>query len=41
MKTYKKVVMIAQNEPEGSFAAGCPTQKITKPKCSKACAYSF
>lgn len=40
MKTYKKVVVIAQNEPEGSYAAGCPANKVAKTRCSKPCQHN-
>ncbi|MEI7594142.1 MAG: hypothetical protein WCK02_00220 [Bacteroidota bacterium] len=25
MKTYKKAKVVAKNNPQGSYAAGCPT----------------
>ena len=27
MKTYKKVKVIAKNNPQGSYVAGCPADK--------------
>jgi len=26
MKTYKKVKVVAKNDPQGSYVAGCPSQ---------------
>lgn len=27
MKTYKKVKVVAKNNPQGSYVAGCPAEK--------------
>jgi len=29
MKKYKKVQVVAKNNPQGSYAAGCPTGSST------------
>jgi len=36
MKNYSKAMVVAQNSPEGSYAAGCPTN-IGKDTSSSSC----
>lgn len=37
-KTYKKVEVVAKNDPRGTYAAGCPAQ-IPHAKCWYSCAF--
>ena len=34
MKKYKKAVVVAKNNPQGSYAAGCPTGSSTSSSSS-------
>ena len=34
-KAYKKPVLVAKNNPTGSFAAGCPTHNKPENRCAE------
>jgi len=37
MKKYQKATVVAKNNPQGSYAAGCPSQNNGIPAACKKC----